>query len=307
MRIRLLVAFVLGAAILFGQAAPNGDYVGSEVCSTCHQGITDSFYKNPHFKSVVLGDRPAEETGCESCHGPAAPHLRAGGGRDSIPRAFSLLSAAKTNEACLTCHSEDIAPANLRTSPHGSNGLSCSSCHSIHQPQTTAKLLQKAQLELCSSCHRNAQAQFSLPFKHRVQEGFMSCSDCHNPHSAPAQTGAQTAATRLLQPGRVNEQTCLECHNEKRGPFVFEHPGVRVDGCQTCHEPHGSTNSRLLTRPVVFTLCLECHNGADDFGRQVNGVQVQSARHNLADPRYQNCTTCHVRIHGSNADVNFLR
>jgi hypothetical protein len=27
----------------------------------------------------------------------------------------------------------------------------------------------------------------------------------------------------------------------------------------------------------------------------------------MADPRYQNCTTCHVRIHGSNADSRFLR
>jgi ferredoxin len=34
---------------------------------------------------------------------------------------------------------------------------------------------------------------------------------------------------------------------------------------------------------------------------------VQSPSHNMAEPRYQNCTTCHVRIHGSNADQRFLR
>ena len=66
-------------------------------------------------------------------------------------------------------------------------------------------------------------------------------------------------------------------------------------------------NSRLLRRPVVFTLCLECHNGASGFGRQRNGVQTQTSTHNMADPRYQNCTTCHVRVHGSNADAFFLR
>jgi len=27
----------------------------------------------------------------------------------------------------------------------------------------------------------------------------------------------------------------------------------------------------------------------------------------LLDPRFQRCTTCHVRIHGSNADETFLR
>jgi hypothetical protein len=27
----------------------------------------------------------------------------------------------------------------------------------------------------------------------------------------------------------------------------------------------------------------------------------------MTDPRYQNCTNCHVRIHGSNSDPLFLR
>jgi predicted CXXCH cytochrome family protein len=81
---------------------------------------------------------------------------------------------------------------------------------------------------------------------------------------------------------------------------------VRVDGCETCHMPHGSTNTRLLRRPVVFTLCLECHNGSG-FGTRNSGVDLQSSAHNLLDPRYQKCTTCHVRIHGSNSDVFFLR
>jgi hypothetical protein len=57
----------------------------------------------------------------------------------------------------------------------------------------------------------------------------------------------------------------------------------------------------------VFTLCLECHNGAGSFGRQGDGIKTQSASHNMAEARFQNCTTCHARIHGSNADPLFLR
>jgi len=52
----------------------------------------------------------------------------------------------------------------------------------------------------------------------------------------------------------TNEETCLRCHADKRGPFVFEHPPVKVEGCEGCHVPHGSMNARLLTRPVVFTV-----------------------------------------------------
>lgn len=135
----------------------------------------------------------------------------------------------------------------------------------------------------------------------------MTCTDCHNPHGTASPTWTAAATSQLVGTGRVNEQPCINCHNDMRGPFLFEHAGVRVDGCQGCHVPHGSTNSRLLKRPVVFPLCLECHNGVAPFGRQANGIQTQSASHNLTDPRYQNCTTCHVRIHGSNANVNFLR
>ena len=102
---------------------------------------------------------------------------------------------------------------------------------------------------------------------------------------------------------KANEEPCLKCHADKRGPFVYEHAAVRVDGCETCHMPHGSTNAKMLKRPTIFTVCLECHNGAGTFGRTDNGVTHQSSTHNMADPRYQNCTTCHVRIHGSNADA----
>jgi len=58
---------------------------------------------------------------------------------------------------------------------------------------------------------------------------------------------------------------------------------------------------------VVFTMCLECHNGADSFGRERDGIFTLSSAHNMADPRFQNCTTCHVRIHGSNSSALFLR
>jgi len=54
-------------------------------------------------------------------------------------------------------------------------------------------------------------------------------------------------------------------------------------------------------------MCLECHNGAGTFGREKTGIIAQTGSHNMFDPKYRNCTACHVRIHGSNADPNFLR
>jgi DmsE family decaheme c-type cytochrome len=233
-------------------------------------------------------------------------HVDAKGGKATIV-AFSELAPNAVLDACLRCHSKDLNRANIRRSNHSQANVVCTSCHSIHQSESSRNLLAKRQADVCYGCHNDVRAQFSQPFKHRVNEGFMTCSDCHNPHGTNAPTWKMGSRPHLVDTGLQNEQSCLKCHTDKRGPFLYEHAAVRVDGCEMCHSPHGSTNARLLKRPVVFTVCLECHTGAGTFGRQADGVIRQSASHNMADPRYRNCTTCHVRIHGSNADRTFLR
>jgi DmsE family decaheme c-type cytochrome len=292
----------------FAQAPQSSSgLVGSEVCRTCHADIWFNFFKNPHFKSIASGKEPPERTGCEGCHGGAARHVAEGGGRATIPQAFSLLTPQKTMDACLTCHAADFSKANIRRSDHTLNDVACTSCHSIHHSSTQKYLLTKRQGELCYGCHAGVRTQFELPSKHRVNEGFMQCTDCHNPHGAFATTWRMSQRPRMVEQAVLNEAPCLKCHSDKRGPFVYEHPPVRIEGCETCHYPHGSTNARLLRRPVVFTVCLQCHDGAGNFGTRNNGVTLLSTSHNLLDPRYQRCTTCHVRIHGSNSDAFFLR
>jgi len=285
---------------------PKKAYVGSMVCKTCHPDVWRNFYKNPHFRSIAIGTAKPEDTGCEGCHGPGGRHVEAHGGKASII-AFSELTPKQTMNTCLRCHSETLARANIRRSPHTLNDISCTQCHSVHKPTTPKFLLARVQPELCYQCHSNVRGDFSMPYKHRVNEGFMVCSDCHNPHGTFAPTWRMAARPPLVAQALANEEPCLKCHTDKRGPFAFEHPPVRVEGCEMCHFPHGSTNSRLLRRPVVFTVCLECHNGAGTFGRSGTGEPMLSPAHNMADPRYQNCTNCHVRIHGSNSDPLFLR
>jgi DmsE family decaheme c-type cytochrome len=291
------------APLLLAQNA----FVGSEVCKTCHPDVWLNFFKNPHYKSIASGKEPPERTGCEGCHGPGQQHVAARGGKATIPHAFSLMGPRGTLDACLACHGKDFPRVNIRRSQHSLADVACTSCHSIHRSPVPRFLLAKKQADLCYNCHTSTRAQFNMPFKHRVHEGFMNCSDCHNPHGAFAPTWRMGARPRMVEQALGNEEPCLKCHIDKRGPFVFEHAGVRVDGCETCHNPHGSTNPRLLRRPTVFLLCLECHNGAGTFGREGDGIRTQSPSHNMLDPKYRNCTSCHVRIHGSNGDSRFLR
>ncbi len=306
---------MLGLVLLLGLAAaaradatpPASGHVGNSVCRTCHPDVWRNFYKNPHYKSIAAGNLPAEKTGCEGCHGPGKAHVEARGGRSTIPRAFSLMQPGAIVDACLACHAKDLSRANIRRSSHTEADVVCSSCHSIHTSPTPKFLLVRKQTDLCFGCHASARAQFSMPFKHRVNEGFIQCSDCHNPHGTFAPTWRMSGRPRLADQALGNEEACLKCHSDKRGPFVFEHPPVRLEGCESCHSPHGSMNAKLLRRSALFTVCLECHNGAGSFGRQGDGIRTQSPSHNMADPRYQNCTVCHVRIHGSNAHQLFFR
>lgn len=312
----LFIAASLALALGAGQALLRADtpaapklppgYAGSTACRACHPDVWLNFYKNPHFKTLALHKSPPESTGCESCHGPGLAHIAAHGDKSKIV-AFSSLAPARVLDRCLSCHGETLPRANIRRSVHTANDVVCTNCHSIHKAATPRFLLARTQAQLCYGCHTDVRAQFDMPSHHRVNEGVVQCSDCHNPHGAFDPTWRMASRPSMMNQALANEEACIGCHPETRGPFAFEHPPVRVEGCEVCHFPHGSPNSRLLRRPVVFTLCLECHNGASGFGRTGAGVPQTPITHNLANPRFQNCTSCHVRIHGSNADAFFLR
>ena len=303
----IFIGLYVAVSAAKAQAPSTGlGFAGSNVCKTCHADVWASFYKNPHYQSVAAGDRPADKTGCESCHGPGKDHVAAQGGKTTIPNAFSLLQPKQTMEVCLTCHAVDFQKSNIRRSEHTLNDVVCTNCHSIHHSPSAKFLLAKTRSETCFACHSSVRAQFDMPSKHRVNEGFMDCWDCHNPHGTFTATWRTATRPPMVEQTRFNDEACVKCHSDRRGPFAYEHAPTVVEGCETCHYPHGSMNGRLLRRPVTFTLCLECHNGGGT-GTRLSGVDIQTSQHNLLDPKYQRCTTCHVRIHGSNADPLFLR
>jgi DmsE family decaheme c-type cytochrome len=296
-----LAVFLSLTATCASGAQPPGR---SLTCKECHAAVWQDFFRNPHFRPTP-GDENSYAS-CETCHGPSARHITAHGGKATI-RAFSEMQPQQVLAACLECHSKDISRANIRSSEHTLAGVVCTNCHSVHRSTGGRFLLARRESELCYTCHQTVRAQFQMPDHHRVDEGAITCSDCHNPHGAFASAWRMGSGSHMLKAAFNTDEPCLGCHVDKRGPFVFEHGSVRVEGCMACHFPHGSTNSRLLRRPVVFTLCLECHNGAGAFGRENSGVFMTTSTHNLLDPRYQRCTLCHVRIHGSNSDPTFLR
>jgi DmsE family decaheme c-type cytochrome len=298
---------LIALAPLAAPQSPGPGYAGDATCRICHPEFWDAFHKNAHFK-IIVSPRPVEASyGCESCHGPAKAHTE----KADITKVNRIggRPAAEVLNACLSCHSKDFPRFNIRRSSHSTNDVACTSCHTIHRSVAPKHLLARAQQrDLCYSCHLDIKAQFEMPFRHRVNEGAIQCTDCHNPHGAFNPTWRGALRPRLVADSFGNDQSCLKCHTDKRGPFVYEHAPVRLDGCETCHAPHGSTNARLLKRPAMFTLCLECHNGVAGFGKTGFGDPAPvTSFHRLEQPQFQNCTTCHARIHGSNVDRRFQR
>ncbi|HVN79380.1 MAG TPA: DmsE family decaheme c-type cytochrome [Terriglobia bacterium] len=276
------------------------EYATSSACTACHDELSKKFLRNPHQALEVLADSKWKDRACEACHGPGQAHIDAGDGSQIFSFVKEPMNVA--NDRCRSCHGVHPQLAAMPNSMHGKNQLACIECHSIHEAKHPVHLLSKAPPQLCSRCHSEIFASFGKPFSHHLRENALSCVDCHLPHQGFG-IKPKMVSNLQLQPAQGNESACMKCHTNLRGPFVYEHFPIRTDGCMSCHEPHGSTNPKMLTRNQVQFLCLECHS----FTSGVTTATQPPSFHNLQSPRYQNCTTCHVKIHGSNVSPTFMR
>jgi len=266
---------------------PSG-YAGADSCAICHQGEVKGFADNPHNKLAL--EHSGKGVTCESCHGAGQAHVESGGIATKIFQ-FTKATPREVDEKCLGCHSGDHP--NFERTAHGDAGVGCTSCHSMHKFEAQTLLLKMKQPSLCYQCHTDVKAAFAQPFHHRVPEGLMKCTDCHDPHG--------TFQDNLLKTSADQNAVCVKCHAETAGPFVYEHPPLKLEGCTSCHFPHGSPNARLLTRNNINSLCLQCHSASMNFT-----APGTPSFHNQAN-QYQACTVCHVQIHGSNADAFFFK
>jgi DmsE family decaheme c-type cytochrome len=257
--------------------------VGGDVCATCHQEVSKKFAGNPHTK--LAAQHGAAGVNCEGCHGPGGNHVAGGG---DITKIFDPAKASPkdVNAKCLGCHAG--THPNFERSAHARGGVSCIGCHQVHGKEEG--LLKAPQPALCFQCHTDVKPSFDMPFHHKVNEGLVQCSDCHDPHGTFGNNNLKSTADQ--------NAICTKCHTETRGPFVYEHAAVKAEGCLACHSPHGSQNARLLNMPNVNTLCNQCHSPV--AGGTVHSMSAGSSE-------LTPCTSCHTYIHGSNVNPAFLR
>lgn len=296
-------------------STPNPDeYVGSDTCAVCHEDQFKSFSGTKHARLANVKSWKDKVQGCESCHGPGKAHADDPTVQNII--SFKNKPSKEISETCLTCHAGKEDHNKFRRSDHWRNNVGCTDCHTAHGADShptqvgsltlrgidsdnkpgssTLAMLKLSEPQLCLKCHTEMKSQFSKPFRHKVLEGQMKCSDCHNAH------GEFELKNARLSVGA--DAACIKCHSDKQGPFVYEHLPITTEGCATCHSTHGSTNPKMLKRNQVRQLCLECHS--EIFETLAPGVP---SFHNQAAVRTQNCTTCHAKIHGSQTHPFFFR
>jgi DmsE family decaheme c-type cytochrome len=289
-------------------SVPAGEYTGGGVgaCTECHdQAKILAILKSPHGVKGDARTPLAHGETCETCHGPGAAHA---GDPDNarISIAFGQSHPIQPqNEKCLSCH-QGGSRIHWKGSEHEQHDIACAACHTVHaiedpvlvrdvDPTTIAK---HDQTERCYTCHPDIRAQANRMSTHPIREGRVLCSDCHNPHGS--------TTDHLLAQETVNE-TCYECHAEKRGPFLWEHQPAR-DDCTTCHTPHGSTHKNLLVARGPW-LCQQCHLASFHPSGAYDGSGLARTTTPNRNLLANNCLNCHSEVHGSNhpSGVRFTR
>lgn len=273
-------------------------------CTRCHDEMEAkpilSIYQTRHG---VKADARAPV--CQDCHGESEAHVNTPPKAQTFPltdtrflgqhdksRRNSLATGQSPTGSCLSCHQRNTA-RHWQGSTHERQDLACHDCHTIHAPQDPI-LVRKNQPKACLACHPTERMQLHLPSAHPVMNGKMVCSDCHNPHGS---TGP-----KLLQQENI-QATCLHCHPDKRGPFLWEHAPVTED-CTACHAPHGATTRPLLKMRSPW-LCQQCHSASKHPATAYSSnsglnVGILASINNTSQLALRGCNNCHSQVHGSN-------
>ena len=172
--------------------------------------------------------------------------------------------------------------------------LGCESCHGPGEahmndpekvkPTQLTKISAKAVNEVCTTCHNKGEHAQWKGSQHEARN--VSCISCHSIHKPMSKTSQLKA---------MNQQgTCITCHRDKVAKLDKSgHMPVREGKmeCSSCHNPHGSTNVKLLkTGNTVNESCTSCH--AEKRGPWLfehAGINGEA------------CSTCHDP-HGSSND-----
>lgn len=193
---------------------------------------------------------------CASCHEKA------------VNQAFQHTAHAQANQSCAQCHTN--VAGHFRAQSTGAEGPSPS----------LRTIAAKAANDVCLTCHeKGARQNWRGGVHDRRDTGCLSCHSIHSFKSAKA----QLKTTR-------DAETCFSCHKQIRAKVMrSSHHPIREGkmDCSNCHNPHDSTQPKMIAATSVNDKCYECHT-------EKRGPFLWEHA-----PVRENCVSCHDP-HGSN-------
>jgi DmsE family decaheme c-type cytochrome len=216
--------------------------------------------------------------------------------RTNSPQVPAPQAAAYVGEeTCLTCHEGQSYKGTLHAvtfnprTPASTHG--CESCHGPGKAHVDGggdkakivnpkNLTPQAASEICTTCHDRAKHALWGGSQHDQRN--VGCVTCHSVHTpkGPKQLRART-----------EPELCGTCHKNITNKLQrFNHMPVREEKmvCSSCHNPHGSSNAKLLKAGTsVDESCTSCHT-------EKRGPYLWEHA-----PVADSCVTCHDP-HGSN-------
>ena len=260
-------------------------------CLDCHEDYIKSFARTKHalYFKKSMGKTLAES--CESCHGPMSAHVAEPDfdKKQSTTISFKTITPQQKNQICQQCHEKQVT-LHWKGSTHEMANVSCDKCHYVMARKSKRQLsINTDSKKACFACHADKRARMLRSAHMPLREGKMDCASCHNPHGS--------LAPNLLKAASTNE-TCYICHQEKRGPMLWEHAPVRED-CSSCHDSHGSNHLSMLKLKPPY-LCQACHSNSGHPDSLNEGSDLPRFGGSGTFIAGKACLNCHSRIHGSN-------
>jgi predicted CXXCH cytochrome family protein len=257
--------------------------------------ITATWKFSPH-------NGPTRDTKtCAKCH---VLHDAAAG---TLLRSSATTSSAAQIETCYQCHDGRGANADIKAGPIDSFGLTsghtletsptvgeltadCSSCHSLHRPASTVRMLPgrsvngtevaSAGPEWCLACHDETNKWYAGTYPPaavptRNAAGYPVAGTWPGPRTYESTSNAHRLIQEATQtpeggdPIRRQQGDCLYCHAAHRGSNTY-------DGLLGTFRP--TTQSTLASdqaQGVYAAACFQCHGGVRPSGFTTTPVDIK--------------------------------
>lgn len=219
---------------------------------------------------------PQESQNCANCHADYEMSLESGlhGQAGSDPVFVKAWTDQGQPGACLICHNTGYDPV---TGTSEADSITCVACHNpvpVNHP--TENMPVDKSPDLCGKCHSDSRFASNNWTMSAHYQRAMTCSVCHNPHSA----GMKSVE------GVSNPQDAS-------------------DLCQNCHKD-AMQNFPSSKHAEAGVTCVNCHLGFNVGGTDttVNFADAHKAPDHSFTPTLQTCNKCHsTQMHAPGQSV----